>query len=335
MKLDNKPKIEVGIVGTGYVAQKRVQAIQKDDRARLIAFTGNTPEKIQDFARNYRINPIDSWQQLVAKKEIDLVIVSSINRDRAAIVRAALTAEKHVIAEYPLALNAKEAEELIELARIKNKLLHIEHIELLGGLHQTIVRYLPEIGEVFYARYTTISPKHPAPLNWTYNHQMFGFPLFGALSRIHRFIDLFGSVATISAQSRFWDAQSPGYYTACLIDAQLRFTNGLIANITYGKGDVFWQGCRDFEIRGDRGTLIFQRDKGILIKSDVQTAIDLESRRDLLAKDTIMVLDYLSEGTPLYLQPASSLYALKVAEAAFFAAKLGKTLKTPLKDEVY
>lgn len=326
MNLLNKSKIEVGIVGTGYVAQKRVEAIKQDDRARVIAFTGNTPEKIQAFARTYGVDPIDSWQQLVTKKEIDLIIVSSINRDRAAIVKAALEAEKHVVAEYPLALNAKEAEELIELAKTKNKLLHIEHIELLGGLHRAIGRYLPEIGEVFYARYTTISPKHPAPLNWTYNYQMYGFPLCAALSRIHRFTDLFGQVATIAARSRFWDAPSSGYYTACLCEAQLRFTNGLIANITYGKGDVFWQSYRDFEILGDRGALIFQGDKGILIKPDGRTAIELESRRGLLAKDTQMVLDWLLEGTPLYVQPASSLYALKVAEAAFFAATRGKTI---------
>ena len=324
MNWRDRSKLEVGIVGTGYVAQKRINAIQTDARARVIGFTGNTPEKIQAFARTYSVDPIDSWQQLVAKKNIDLIIVSTINRDRAAIVRAALEAEKHVIAEYPLALNAKEAEELIELAKIKNKLLHIEHIELLGGLHRAIGRYLPEIGNVFYARYTTISPKHPAPVNWTYNHQMYGFPLSGALSRIHRFTDLFGSVAKIACKSRFWDAAESGYYKACLCDAQLRFSNGLIANITYGKGEVFWQGCRDFEIRGDRGTLIFQGDKGVLIQADAKTAIELETRRGLLAKDTLMVLDCLLEGNPLYVDLNSSLYALKVAEAAEQAAKLGK-----------
>lgn len=326
MKLSNSSKIEIGIVGTGYVAQKRVAAIQTDDRARVIAFTGNTPEKIQAFARTYGIDPIDSWQQLVAKKEIDLIIVSSINRDRAAIVKAALEADKHVITEYPLALNAKQAEELIALAETKNKLLHIEHIELLGGLHRAIGRYLPKIGEVFYARYTTISPKHPAPLNWTYNYQMYGFPLCAALSRIHRFTDLFGKVASIAAKSRFWDAPTSGYYTACLCEAQLNFSNGLIANITYGKGDVFWQSYRDFEILGDRGSLIFRGDTGILIQSDGTTAIELESRRGLLAKDTLMALEYLLEGNPLYVKPSSSLYALQVAQAAARSVDSGETI---------
>ncbi|MDJ0724019.1 MAG: Gfo/Idh/MocA family oxidoreductase [Prochloraceae cyanobacterium] len=326
MRLDRKSELKLGIVGTGYVAQKRAAAIQKDPRAKLVAFTGNKPEKIQAFAKQYSADPFDSWSQLVANKDLDLVIVSSINCDRAAIVRAALEADKHVVAEYPLALNAREGRELIELARSKNKLLHIEHIELLGGLHRAIGRYLPEIGNVFSARYTTIAPKHPAPLNWTYHYQMYGFPLSAALSRIHRFTDLFGSVASIAAQSRFWEASSSGYYRACLCEAQLLFTSGLIANITYGKGDVFWQSCRDFEIRGDRGTLIFQADRGILIQSGANTEISLESRRGLLARDTIMVLDYLFDGLPLYVQPESSLYALEVAEAAELATKLGKTV---------
>lgn len=326
VNIRNNPKIEVGIVGTGYAAQKRAEAIKEDDRAKLVAFCGNTPEKIAAFAQNYGVDPVDSWAKLIDRAEIDLIIVSSINRDRALIVKAALQAGKNVIAEYPLALNSQQAAELIELATRQNKLLHVEHIELLGGLHRSIRKYLPEIGKVFYARYTTISPKHPAPLSWTYNHQMFGFPLSAALSRIHRLTDLFGTVARVSCQTRFWDATTSGYYRACLCDARIFFNDGIIANVTYGKGDVFWQGCRDFEIRGEKGTLIYQGDKGMLIRSDDRSSIELETRRGLFAKDTKMVLDCLQEGSPLYVSPKNSAYALKVAEAAQLSVQTGKTI---------
>jgi biliverdin reductase len=279
-----------------------------------VAVSGHTPEKTQEFARNHEAIALDSWQQLVEHPDLDLVIICTINRDHGAIAQAALEAGKHVVVEYPLSLDPVEAESLIALAEAQGKLLHVEHIELLGGLHQALRQALPEIGNPFYARYITIMPQHPAPRRWTYHPEQFGFPFSGALSRIQRFTDLFGDVTTVSCQSRFWEASD--YYKACLCNAQLRFTNNLIAEVTYGKGEVFWQGLRNFEVHGEQGTLVFEGDQGSLIRGEERIPIEVGGRRGLFGKDTGMVLDYLVEGTPLYVSAAASLYALKVADAA-------------------
>jgi biliverdin reductase len=306
--------IRAGLVGTGFAAKLRAEALQSDSRSRLVAVSGHTPEKTLEFARNHEAIALDSWQQLVEHPDLDLVIICTINRDHGAIAQAALEAGKHVVVEYPLSLDPVEAESLIALAEAQGKLLHVEHIELLGGLHQALRQALPEIGNPFYARYITIMPQHPAPRRWTYHPEQFGFPLSGALSRIQRFTDLFGNVAAVSCQSRFWEASD--YYTACLCTAQLRFTNDLIAEVTYGKGEVFWQGLRNFEVHGEQGTLVFEGDQGSLIRGEERIPIEVGGRRGLFGKDTAMVLDYLVEGTPLYVSAAASLYALKVADAA-------------------
>lgn len=306
--------IRAGLVGTGFAAKLRAEALQSDSRSRLVAVSGHTPETTQEFARNHEAIALDSWQQLVEHPDLDLVIICTINCDHGAIAQAALEAGKHVVVEYPLSLDPVEAESLIALAEAQGKLLHVEHIELLGGLHQALRQALPKIGNPFYARYITIMPQHPAPRRWTYHPEQFGFPLSGALSRIQRFTDLFGNVATVSCQSRFWEASD--YYTACLCTAQLRFTNDLIAEVTYGKGEVFWQGLRNFEVHGEQGTLVFEGDQGSLIRGEERIPIEVGGRRGLFGKDTAMVLDYLVEGTPLYVSAAASLYALKVADAA-------------------
>lgn len=326
-KQGGQTKLGVGIVGTGYAAKRRAEAFQADERSQLIAVTGNSPENTATFCQTYGIVPINSWQQLISHRDIELVAIATINRDHGAIARAALQAGKHVIIEYPLALNYREAEEILALAQAQNKLLHVEHIELLGGLHQAIGQHLSEIGTVFYARYATIAPQRPVPRRWTYHYEMFGFPLMAALSRIHRLTDLFGDVASISCQSRFWDAPESGYYTACLIDAQLRFRNGLIADIIYGKGDIFWKGDRTFELHGDKGTLIFEGEKGKLVRGDEEIAIEVASRKGLFVKDTQMILDCLLKGTSLYVDPIASLYALKVASAAYESAKTKMTIE--------
>jgi biliverdin reductase len=315
--------LRVGLVGTGYTAQRRAETFQQDERTQLVTVAGNTLENIQAFCQTYSISSSTSWQELVNRSDIDLVVICTINRDHGAIAYAALEANKHVLIEYPLALKPQEAEVLIELSQARRKTLHVEHIELLGGLHQAIRKYLPEIGEVYYARYHTINPQRPAPRRWTYHHQMFGFPFCAALSRIHRFTDLFGSVFSVSCQSRFWDIPDSDYYTACLCNAQLRFNNGLIAEIVYGKGDVFWQGSQTFELYGDNGALIFDREKGNLVRGEEKIPIEVISPQGLFAKDTSMFLDYLLLNKPLYVKPTASLYALKVADAAYRSTQSG------------
>ena len=316
--------IRAGLVGTGFAAKLRAEALQADSRSRLVAVSGHIPEKTQEFARNHEAIALDSWQQLVEHPDLDLVVICTINRDHGAIAQAALEAGKHVVVEYPLSLDPIEAESLIALAEAQGKLLHVEHIELLGGLHQALRQALPEIGNPFYARYITIMPQHPAPRRWTYHPEQFGFPFSGALSRIQRFTDLFGDVATVSCQSRFWEASD--YYTACLCTAHLRFTNNLIAEVTYGKGEVFWQGLRNFEVHGEQGTLVFEGDQGSLIRGEERIPIEVGGRRGLFGKDTGMVLDYLVEGKPLYVSAAASLYALKVADAARQSADMGEAI---------
>ena len=318
--------LKVGIVGTGFAAQRRAEALQQDNRSNLIAFSGYSAAKTIFFAEKYQITPLKSWQELVDLSDLDLVVICTINQEHGKITRAALESGKHVIVEYPLALNTQEASELIKLAENKGLLLHVEHIEILGGLHQTIRKFLPKIGQVFFARYTTINPQQSVSQKWTYNHELYGFPLLAALSRIHRFTNLFGKVASVSCQSRFWNTANSQYYQSCLCSAQLKFIQGLIAEIVYGKGEVFWHRSRDFELHGEQGSLIFEGDRGMLIQGETKQVVDGGSRRGLFAKDTAMVLDHLLAKKPLYISPQASYYALKVADAAKVSAESGTTI---------
>lgn len=320
----NSP-IRVGIVGTGFAAKLRAEMLQTDARTHLVTVAGHTPHKTEAFCQAFGAEAAVSWRKLVERDDLDLVIVCTVNRDHGAIVLAALENDKHVVVEYPLSLDVSEGDRAIALAKQKQKLLHIEHIELLGGLHQAIKASLPLVGKVFYTRYITITPQHPAPQRWTYQHSLFGFPLVGAISRLHRFTDLFGEVTSVNCQTLFWDTQ-PDFYKASLCNAQLHFANGVVAEAVYGKGETFWQSENVFTIYGEDGTLVFTPESGQLIQGENRQIIEVGTRRGLFAKDTDMVLEYLLNGTPLYVNNASSLYALKVADAARLSSQTGQNI---------
>ena len=318
--------LRVGIVGTGYSAKKRAEAIKTDCRTELLAVTGNTPERMTEFCQDFEVKAIDSWSRLVNLPELDLIFVCTINRDCGAIARAAILAGKHVVVEYPLALEAETAAEIIELAATRQKLLHIEHIEIIGGLHQAIKQYLPQIGRVFQVRYATISKQKSDRHSWKYKKSTFGFPLAAALSRIHRLTDLFGTVKTVDCHNRYWDTADSDYFTACMCNARLHFDNDIVGELVYGKGNIFHQSDRTFEIYGEQGTIMFKGEAGTLIQEGVKKEIAVTPRRGLFAQDTAMVLDYLCDRQPLYIQPQASLYALQVANAAQKSSLLRKAV---------
>ena len=318
--------LRVGIVGTGYAAKKRAEGIKSDQRTELLVVTGNTPEKLREFCQTYAVKGIDSWSRLVNLPELDLIFICTINQGCGVIAKAAILAGKHVVIEYPLVLSAKVAAEVIQLAATKQKLLHVEHMEIIGGLHQAMKQYLPQIGKVFHARYVTISSQQLVKQSWKYHRQMWGFPLAAALSRIHRLTDLFGKVESITCRDRYWDLPGSDYFTACFCNAQLNFHSGIIAEVSYGKGDVFYRSQRTFEICGEQGKLLFQEQRGTLILQESEQEIPVTPRRGLFAQDTAMVLDYLFEQKPLYIQPQASLYALQVANAAQKSSLTGKVV---------
>lgn len=259
--------VSAGLIGTGFAAKLRAEALQADPRSQLVAVSGHRAESTAELAQAHGAEVSQSWQALLERSDLDLVFICGINRDHGSMVDAALLADKHVVVEYPLALEIDLAAALVDLAEQRQRLLHVEHIELLGGLHNAMQRSLPQVGQPYYVRYSTLNPQYPAPRRWTYRSDLFGFPLMAAVSRVHRLTNLFGEVAEVNCQVA-GDDDEDGYFKSCLCTAQLRFTSGLIAEVTYGKGEKIWAASRRMEVHAEQAGLIFEGDRGTLITPD-------------------------------------------------------------------
>ncbi|MEG4069465.1 hypothetical protein QUA42_19380 [Microcoleus sp. Pol11C2] len=92
-----------------------------------------------------------------------------------------------------------------------------------------------------------------------------------------------------------------------MCNAKLRFANGFIAEPVYGKGEIFWQSENIFTIYGAEETLVFTPESCQLMQAETRRSIKVGTRRGLFAEDTDMVLKYLSNCTPLYVNNARSL----------------------------
>jgi biliverdin reductase len=117
------------------------------------------------------------------------------------------------------------------------------------------------------------------------------------------------------------------YFRSCLYSAQLRFCNGTLAELTYGKGEGLWRRSRYIEARGDQGCLTFDGNRGTLITSSGEQTITAAPRQGLFQKDTQWVMDHLLTDKRLYVQPEESLYSLRVATALQRAVELGRRVQ--------
>ena len=105
----------IGIVGTGWGARVQVPAF-REAGLEVSAIAGFHHDKTERLADELEVTAFDDWRALI-RSDVDVVSVVTPPSEHLEMARAALDAGKHVICEKPTALDAKEAEQLLEAAR--------------------------------------------------------------------------------------------------------------------------------------------------------------------------------------------------------------------------
>ena len=119
-------KLGVGIVGLsatrGWGASAHVPALALlPDAYEIRGLTSSSPESAAAAGEKFGIPfATDNVEELVARPDIDLVVVTLVVPKHKSVVEAALEAGKSVLCEWPLARNVQEAEYLTQLAQRKN-----------------------------------------------------------------------------------------------------------------------------------------------------------------------------------------------------------------------
>lgn len=113
-------KIRWGILGTGSVAGKFAHDLGSSTEAKLLAVASRSQVKVETFAKHCKIpRAYGSYMQLLEDPDIDVVYVATPNAYHKEHCLLALDAGKAVLCEKPFALNASEAQAVIQQARRK------------------------------------------------------------------------------------------------------------------------------------------------------------------------------------------------------------------------
>jgi len=106
--------IRAAIVGIGGWGRNLVAAVQgKSEHIRFVAGATRTPEKALEFCRSHGIALAESYERVLAERDIDAVVLATPHSQHCGEIVAAARAGKHVFVEKPLGLDAREAERAV------------------------------------------------------------------------------------------------------------------------------------------------------------------------------------------------------------------------------
>jgi scyllo-inositol 2-dehydrogenase (NAD+) len=112
-------RIKVGIIGTGWCGGIRAVACAANPLVEALYIAETRPERLAEIAA--QTNPVKAtsdWRELLDIKEIDAIYISATpETTHYPMARDCLSAGKHVFLEKPIAIELREADELIEIAR--------------------------------------------------------------------------------------------------------------------------------------------------------------------------------------------------------------------------
>lgn len=112
-------RLRWGILGTGFIAGLQVPDLQENGFT-VQAVGSRTEESSKPFADGHGISTAHgSYEDLVADPDVDVVYVATPHPFHHANALMALNAGKHVLVEKAFTINAREAQEIVDLAAAK------------------------------------------------------------------------------------------------------------------------------------------------------------------------------------------------------------------------
>ncbi len=337
-------KLKWGILAAGGIADRRMlPAMKKFSGAQIVAVMDSDITAAKRVASKYGIdNYYDKAEELLAHKEIDAVYIASpvyCHKDQAMM---AADAGKHILLEKPIALNAEQAQEIVDYCRKKNVRLAAGFMMRFATMHRKIKEMLDEgaIGQLVYtdAQFTCWYPEIEGA--WRqYKNQSGG----GALMDMGmHLVDLtqYLTGSKITSVAAFIENIRFSYEVEDSSSLLVRYDNGMIGNLNayfnIPDSAARWQ----ISFFGTRGriigeTTIGQEDGGRLLVISEDKEKEYNAQQDVsVAKEEIISGEYgdlfefelesftdsVINGEPFVCDAQQAVYCHKVTDAAYRSA---------------
>ncbi len=161
--------LRIGVVGCGNIADAYVRHIGKAPELLVHGVTDLKPERADELAGKYGFQTYAGLEEMLEDDRVQLIVNLTIHHAHYEVTRRCLEAGRHVYSEKPLAMSHKQAQELVDLARVQSVRLACAPITFMGEAQQTAWKIIREgrLGAVRVAyaevNWGRIETWHPAP----------------------------------------------------------------------------------------------------------------------------------------------------------------------------
>lgn len=286
-----KKKVNVGLVGYKFMGKahsfgfKNVVAAFPDVEAEPVmkAIAGRNEAAVREAMEQFGWESSETdYRRLLAREDIDVVDIATGNNVHHEIALAAAQAKKHIFCEKPLAMNVREAQEMLDAAEsagVKHMInFNYRAVPAVALAKQMIDQGM--IGRVFhwrgvYLQDWIIDPEFP--IVWRLDKKVAGSGALGDLMAhsIDLALWLVGDIAEISSNMTTFVKQRPklaattGGLTAAAskemgevtvddgVIALAKFKNGALGTFEATRFAAGHLNDNTFEINGDKGSIRF------------------------------------------------------------------------------
>ena len=150
-------KLKYGLIGCGGCGENKHLASYekfKEDVQSIALFDVDQKRAKEVAEKHGGLKVYATYEKLLADKSIDIVSIATPNVMHAPIAIAALKAGKHVHLEKPIAMNAKEAQAIVDAKNESGKLLMVGLNNRFTAAARFAKRFIEEgnLGEIYHAR---------------------------------------------------------------------------------------------------------------------------------------------------------------------------------------
>src|SRR3989441_5697393 len=152
--------LNLSVIGAGYWGKKVIletlNVDQTTGKVNLHSIVDNSPTILEQFRKefgplNYRL----SYNDLFSDPAASAVHICSPNNTHFEVASRLLRSKKHVLVEKPLALQAREAGELVRLAETNRRVLSVGHVHRFNNGVKELKRVVDSgvLGDIYYLRF--------------------------------------------------------------------------------------------------------------------------------------------------------------------------------------
>jgi predicted dehydrogenase len=261
--------VKIGVIGCGAISGAYFSQCPKFEMLEVAACADLLPERAQAKAAEFNVPKACTVDELLADKEIEIVVNLTIPKAHHSLAMAAVQAGKSVWNEKPLTITRDEGRELLAAAKANGVIVGCAPDTFLGGGHQTCRKLIDDgwIGQPIAATAFMLchghESWHPDP---EFYYKAGGGPMFDmGPYYLTALVNMLGPVKSIAGSTRVTFPErtitsQPKHGTQITVDVPthvvgvLNFQSGAIGTIVTSF-DV-WRGEHPpIEIYGTHGTL--------------------------------------------------------------------------------